>query len=58
MLGRSGALLVPSPGSARFPCSRDEACEHGFTSERREMLSTEEVPGNQQLFPKIHKSPR
>jgi hypothetical protein len=57
MLGRSGALLVPSPGSARFPCSRDEACEHGFTSERREMLSTEEVPGNQQLFPKIHKSP-
>ena len=29
MLGRSGELLVPSPGSARFPCSRTSSREHG-----------------------------
>src|SRR5260370_15851966 len=35
ILGRSCGFLVHYPGRSRFPFSRDEARENGFTGERR-----------------------
>lgn len=54
ILGRSCGLLVHSPGSSRFTFSWMRPARTVSQAKEGEMLSTEALPRNQQLLPKMY----